>query len=120
MTTKSATVAPESKGHTYYGLEYRFSVTEMAAQANVSIRTIKTFLKLRAMGYQDKIDEGWTAAQCFAHAGVGPTRKPAPTQASIDDFKTVIIAKREELADAEYEIGRLRGMLQDLGVDPDG
>ena len=94
------------KVYKYYGLEYRFSVTEMAAQAQVSVRTIKTFLKLKAMGYQSHIDAGWTAAQCFAHAGVGQKRRPTPTRADMDD--------------AEYEIKRLRGMLLDLGVDPDG
>ena len=120
MTTKSATVAPEEKVYMYYGLEYRFSVTEMASQVNVSVRTIKTFLKLKAMGYEDKIVQGWTAAQCFAHAGVGPKRKPAPRRASIDDFKTVIIYLRGQVHDGEDEIKRLREMLLDLGVDPDG
>ena len=119
MTTKSATVAPESKGHTYYGLDYGLSVKDMATAANVSVRTIKTFLKLRSMGYQSHIDAGWTAAQCFAHAGA-PKRKPAPTKADVDDFKTVIIYLRGEVADAVYEIKRLRGILFDLGVDPDG
>ena len=33
MTTKSATVAPKAKVHKYYGIEYRFSVKEMASQA---------------------------------------------------------------------------------------
>ena len=119
MTTKSATVAPKAKVHKYYGIEYRFSVKEMASQANVSVRTIQTFLKLKAMGYQSHIDAGWTAAQCFAHAGA-PKRKPAPRRADVDDFKTVIIYLRGEVADREYEIKRLRGMLLDLGVDPDG
>ena len=74
MSAKSATVAPEAKGHTYYGLDYWLSVQEMATAANVSVRTVKTVLKLKAMGYQDKIDAGWSAAQCFAHAGA-PKRK---------------------------------------------
>ena len=108
------------KVYKYYGLEYPLSVTEMAAQASVSVRTYKTFLKLRSMGYQSHIDAGWTAAKCFAHAGVGPTRKPAPTWADVDDFKTVIIYLRGQVHDGEDEIKRLRGMLLDLGVDPDG
>ena len=120
MTTESATVAPEAKLYKYYGIEYRFPVQEMASQANVSVRTIKTFLKLKAMGYQDKIDAGWSAAKCFEHAGVGPKRKPAPRQASIDEFKTVIIYLRGQVHDGEDEIKRLRGMLFDLGVNPDG
>ena len=118
--TESATLHRQEKLYKYYGIEYRFPVQEMASQANVSVRTIKTFLKLRAMGYQDKIDAGWSAAKCFAHAGVGPTRKPAPRRASIGEFKTVIIYLRGQLHDGEYEITRLRGMLFDLGVDPDG
>ena len=118
MTAKSATVAPEAKVYKYYGIEYRLSVNDMAATANVSVRTVKTFLKLKAMGYQPHIDAGWTAAQCFAHAGA-PKRKPAPTAASIDEFKTVVIYLRGEVADAVYEVKRLREMLFDLGVDPD-
>ena len=120
MTTKSATVAPEEKVYMYYGLEYRFSVAEMATQADVSVRTIKTFLKLKAMGYEDKIMQGWTAAQCFEHAGIGAKRKPAPSQMSIDEFKAVIIYLRGQVHDGEDEIKRLREMLFDLGVDPDG
>ena len=120
MTTKSATVAPEAKLYKYYGIEYRYPVGEVAKLANVSVRTMKTFLKLRAMGYEDKIMQGWTAAQCFAHAGVGPKRKPAPRRASIDEFKTVIIYLRGQVHDGEDEIKRLREMLLDLGVDPDG
>ena len=119
MTTESATVAPEAKRYKYYGIEYRFPVQEMASQANVSVRTIKTFLKLRAMGYEDKINQGWSAAKCFEHAGVGPKRKPAPSQASIGEFKTVIIYLRGQLHDGEYEITRLREMVIDLGGDPD-
>ena len=120
MMIDSATVAPEERLYTYYGLEYRFPVQEMATQVNVSVRTIKTFLKLRAMGYQDKINQGWTAAECFAHAGVEAKRKPAPRRASIDEFKTVIIYLRGQVHDGEDEIKRLREMLHDLGVDPDG
>ena len=119
MTTKSETVTPPGKLYKYYGIEYRFPVQEMASQADVSVRTIKTFLKLRAMGYEDKIMQGWSAAKCFAHAGVGPTRKTAPRRADMDEFKAVIIYLREQLHDAEYEITRLRGMVIDLGVDPD-
>ena len=118
MTTESATVAP--KLYRYYGIEYRLRVQEMASQANVSVRTMKTFLKLKAMGYEGKINEGWSAAKCFAHAGVGPKRKPAPSQASIGEFKTVVICLRGEVADGEYEITRLREMVIDLGGDPDG
>ena len=119
MTTESATVAPEEKLYKYYGIEYRFPVQEMASQADVSVRTIKTFLKLRAMGYEDKIMQGWSAAKCFAHAGVGAKRKPAPRRASIDEFKTVIIYLRGQVHDGEDEIKRLREMLFDLGVNPD-
>ena len=119
MTTESATVAPEEKVYRYYGLEYRYPVGEVAKLANVSLRTMKTFLKLRAMGYEDKINQGWTAAQCFAHAGMAK-RKPAPTKADVDDFKTVIIYLRGQVQDAVSEIKRLREMLFDLGVDPDG
>ena len=119
MTAKSATVAPEAKLYKYYGIEYRMPVQEMASQANVSVRTIKTFLKLKAMGYQPHIDAGWTAAQCYADAGLAK-RKPAPTKADVDDFKTVIIYLRGQLHDGEDEINRLRGMLFGLGVDPDG
>ena len=109
----------EAKVYKYYGLEYNVPVTEMVEVAGVSLRTMKTFLKLRAMGYQSHIDAGWTASQCFAHAGL-PKRKPAPTRAEVDDFKTVIIYLRGEVNDAVSEIKRLRGMLHDLGVDPDG
>ena len=119
MTTKSETVTPPGKLYKYYGIEYRFPVQEMASQADVSVRTIKTLLKLRAMGYEDKIMQGWSAAKCFAHAGVGPKRKPAPRQASIGEFKTVIIYLRGQLHDAVSEIKRLRDLLHDLGVDPD-
>ena len=69
----------KEKVYKYYGLEYTVSVTEMAAVVKTSLRTMKTFLKLKAMGYQPHIDAGWTAAQCFAHAGMAK-RKPAPTR----------------------------------------
>ena len=109
---------PTGKTHTYYGIEYRFSVKQMAAQVNTSVRTIKTYLELSAMGYGDKLMAGWTAARCFAHAGKAK-RKPAPTKASIDEYKSVIIAYREQMADAEYEITRLREMVVELGGDLD-
>ena len=102
---KSATVAL-SKPHTYYGLRYTQSVKAMAKLANVSLRTMKGCLKLHSMGYQDRIAEGWTMAQCYADAGQERTRRAAPR---VDD-----------LDDAVCEIKRLRGLLLDLGVDPDG
>ena len=102
---ESATVAPAEKVYVYHGLEYRVSVTEMAAQTQVSVRTIKTYLKLRAMGYESHMMEGWTETQCLAHAGVKTKRKPAPTRADMDD--------------AEYEITRLHGLVIELGGDPD-
>ncbi len=67
---------------------------------------MKNSLKLRAMGYEDKINQGWTIAQCYADAGLERTRRAAP--------------KVDDLDDAVYEIKRLREMLLDLGVDPDG
>ena len=75
------------KVYKYYGLEYRFSVTEMAAQVNVSIRTIKTFLKLRAMGYEDKINQGWSAAKWISHRSLSwlalrPSAAAAPNHRS--------------------------------------
>ena len=119
MMIESVTVAPEERSYTYYGLEYRFPVEVMASQANLSVRTIKTWLKLQGMGYGDKIMQGWTAAECFAHAGVGAKRKPAPRRESIDEFKTAIIYLRGQVHEGEDEIERLREMLLDLGVDPD-
>ena len=62
--------------------------------------------------------QGWSAAKCFEHAGVGPKRKPAPGRAIIDDFKTVIVYLRGQVHDGEDEIKRLREMLFDLGVEP--
>ena len=106
MTTKSATVAPEGKRYKYYGHEYRLPVKDMAKLANVSLRFMKDVLKLQGMGYQGRIDDGWTMAQCFADAGMERKRRKAPSMADMDD--------------AVYEIKRLRGMLLDLGVDPDG
>ena len=70
------------------------------------------------MGYQAHIDAGWSAAQCYAHAG-RPKRKPAPRKVDVEDYKRVIIAKREELDAADYEITRLRDLVLDLGGDPD-
>ena len=51
----------EEKLHRYYGIQYTQSVGAMAKLANVSVRTMKDSLKLSAMGYDEKIDEGWTA-----------------------------------------------------------
>ena len=105
MTIDSATVAPE-KRYKYYGIEYRMSVKVMAAAAKVSLRFMKDVLKLQGLGYQGRINEGWTMKQCFDHAGLKRTRRATPSMADMDD--------------AVYEIKRLRGMLFDLGVDPDG
>ena len=106
MTTDSAAAAPEGKRYKYYGLEYRMSVKDMAAAAQVSLRLQKDVLKLHSLGYEAAIAQGYTAAECFAHAGVKrPKRRKAPSMADMDD--------------AVYEIKRLREMLLDLGVDPD-
>ena len=78
----------------------------MAKLANVSVRTMKDSLKLRAMGYDEKIAEGWTAAQCFAHAGQERKRRATSRVGDLDE--TVC------------EIKRLRGLLLDIGVDPNG
>ena len=115
---ETTTETKPEKVYKYYGIEYTASVTEQAAVRDVSLRTMKTFLELKAMGYQPHIDAGWTAAQCYAHAG-RPKRKPAPTRAEVEEYKAVIIAKREDLADAEYEIQRLREMVIELGGDLD-
>ena len=120
MMANSAAAAPEGKRYKYYGREYKMSVKDMAAFSKISLRLQKDVLKLRAMGYEDKIMQGWTVAQCFAHAGVGTKRKPAPTRESIDEFKTVIIYLRGQVHDSEDEIERLREMLLELGIDPDG
>ena len=114
------TVDTIEKVYKYYGLEYKLSVKDMADLCEMSLRTMKDILKLHALGYTAHMAAGWTIKQCFTHAGVGRTRKPAPTKADVDDFKTVIINYREQMEDAVYEIKRLREMLQDLGVDPDG
>ena len=106
MTIESATVAPKEKQHWYYGIRYTHPVGVIAAMADVSVRTMKDVLKLQGLGYQGRINEGWTMAQCFADAGLAHPRRAAP--------------KVDDLDDAEYEIKRLRGMLLDLGVDPDG
>ena len=103
---KSATVAPEGKRYKYYGIEYRMSVKAMAAAAKVSLRFQKDVLKLHGLGYQDAIAQGYTMSECFAHAGVKRTRRAAP---KVDDLKNAV-----------SEIKRLREMLLDLGVDPDG
>ena len=97
---------PKEKPHRYYGLRYTQSVGAMARLANVSVRTMKDCLKLHSLGYQVRLAEGWTAAQCYADAGQERTRRAAP--------------KVDDLDDAVYEIKRLREMLLDLGVDPDG
>ena len=107
MTTKSAALHHEEKRYKYYGREYKLSVQVMAAAAKVSVRFQKDVLKLHGLGYEAAIAAGWTMAECFAHAGVKRTkRSKAPSKADMDD--------------AVYEIKRLRGMLFDLGVDPDG
>ena len=106
MMVESATVAPEEKVHRYYGLKYTQPVGAMARLANVSVRTMKDVLKLRSMGYDGRIAQGWTVAQCYADAGQERTRRAAP--------------KVDDLDDAVCEIKRLRGLLLDLGVDPDG
>ena len=106
MTIESTADAPEAKRYKYYGREYRMPVKVMAALAGVSIRYMKYILQLQGMGYQGRIDEGWTMAQCFAHAGQERKRRATP--------------KVDDLDNAVYEIKRLREMLLDLGVDPDG
>ena len=105
MSTKGATVAPE-KRYKYYGQEYKKPVKVMAEMARVSVRYMKYVLQLQGMGYQSRIDAGWTMKQCFDHAGMERKRRKATSMADMDD--------------AVYEIKRLRGMLFDLGVDPDG
>ena len=97
---------PKEKPHRYYGLKYTRTVGAMAELANVSVRTMKDCLKLHSMGYEGRIAQGWSAAQCYADAGQQPTRRAMP--------------KVDDLDDAVYEIKRLRGLLLDLGVDPDG
>ena len=96
----------EEKLHHYYGIQYTQSVGAMAKLANVSVRTMKDSLKLRAMGYDEKIAEGWTAAQCFAHAGQERKRRATPRVGDLDE--------------AVCEIKRLRGLLLDIGIDPNG
>ena len=118
MTTKSATVAPEGKRYKYYGQEYRMPVGEIAKLANVSVRYMKDVLKLQGMGYQGRINEGWTMKQCFTDAGMERKRRKAPSMADMEEFKAVIIYLRGQLHDGEDEIKRLRGMLLDLGVEP--
>ena len=120
LTTESAAAAPEAKRYKYYGLEYKLPVKDMAAVAKVSLRFMKDVLKLHGR-YETAIAQGFTMAECFAHAGVKrPKRSKAPSMADMDEFKTVIIYLRGELHDAEYEIKRLRELLLDLGVDPNG
>ena len=94
----------EAKPHRYYGLEYSQSVGQMAALAGVSIRTMKDCLKLREMGYDNLTALGWTAAQCFAHAGQKRKRRAMPKVGDLDE--------------AVCEIKRLRELLLDIGVDP--
>ena len=106
MTTKSAAAAPEGKRYKYYGREYTQPVGVMAKLANVSARYMKYLLQLQGLGYQGRINEGWTMAQCFADAGMERKRRATPQVAGLDD--------------AVCEIKRLRELLLDLGVDPDG
>ena len=106
MTTKSAPGAPKAKRYKYYGQEYRKPVGAMAKLANVSVRYMKYVLQLQGLGYQGRINEGWTMAQCFADAGMQRERRATP--------------KVDDLDDAVYEIKRLRELLLELGVDPDG
>ena len=68
----------EPKLYRYYGLQYTWSVGAMAKLANVSLRTMKDGLKLHSIGYDEKIAEGWSAAQCFAHAGQERKRRATP------------------------------------------
>ena len=116
-TTDTRTKPP--KLWKYYGLEYTQSVETMAAMSRVSVRLQKDVLKLHSLGYEDKIMEGWTAKQCFDHAGIKRGQKTPPTRAEVDQLKVVIMDKRDQLADAEYEITRLREMVSQLGGDPD-
>ena len=106
MTTKSETGAPVPKLYTYYGNKYTQPVEVIAKLANVSVRYMKYVLQLQGMGYQGRIDEGWTMAQCFADAGMERKRRATPKVSDLDG--------------AVCKIKRLRGMLFDLGVDPDG
>ena len=96
----------EEKRYKYYGQEYRLPVEAMAAVARVSVRFQKDVLKLHGLGYEGKIAEGWTMKQCFDHAGIKRGRRPTPKLADLDD--------------AVAEVKRLRGLLLDLGVDPNG
>ena len=96
----------EPKLYRYYGLQYTWSVGAMAKLANVSLRTMKDGLKLHSIGYDEKIAEGWTAAQCFAHAGQKRKRRAMPKVGDLDE--------------AVCEIKRLRELLLDIGVDPNG
>ena len=109
MTTKSAVAAPEGKEkrYKYYGIEYRMSVKDMAAVAQVSLRLEKDILKLHGLGYENAIAQGYTIEECFAHAGVKRSKRRATPR--VDD-----------LDDAVSEIKRLREMLLELGIDPDG
>ena len=96
----------EPKLYRYYGLQYTWSVGAMAKLANVSLRTMKDGLKLHAIGYDEKIAEGWSAAQCFARAGQERKRRATPKVGDLDE--------------AVCEIKRLRGLLLDIGVIPMG
>ena len=98
MTTESAVAAPEAKRYKYYGREYKMSVKDIAAMARVSLRLAKDVLKLHSLGYRDAIEQGYTVAECFAHAGIKHgKRKSAPRRESIDEFKTVIIYLRVKM-----------------------
>ena len=50
----------------------------MAKLARVSVCYMKDVLKLQGMGYQGRIDESWTIAQCFADAGMERKRGATP------------------------------------------
>ena len=106
MTIKSATGAPEPKLYIYYGRKYLQPVGAMAALARVSVRYMKYILQLQGLGYQGRINEGWTMAQCFADAGMERKRRAMPKVGDLDE--------------AVCEIKRLRELLLELGVDPDG
>ena len=87
-------------------MKYTQPVGAMAKLGDVSVRYMKYVLQLQGLGYQGRINEGWTMAQCFADAGMERKRRAMPKVGDLDE--------------AVCEIKRLRGLLLDLGVDPDG